>query len=71
MGAVGVTLHDGLEADSGLAEAVGPGDRDDQPPCEELPQRSLQRRVGVETTAQLVWILASRLPEPRGRAGPD
>ena len=28
-------------------------------------------KVGAETTAQLVWILASRLPEPRGRAGPD
>ncbi len=24
-------------------------------------------RVGVETTAQLVWILASRLPEPEDR----
>ncbi len=24
-------------------------------------------RVGAETTAQLVWILAPRLPEPRGR----
>ena len=30
-------------------------------------------RVGVTTTAQLVWILAPRLPEPSrngGRAGP-
>ena len=25
-------------------------------------------RVGAETTAQLVWILAPRLPEPRGRS---
>jgi DNA-binding NarL/FixJ family response regulator len=25
-------------------------------------------KVGVETTAQLVWILAERLPEPEGAA---
>jgi len=25
-------------------------------------------KVGAETTAQLVWILAPRLPEPEGRA---
>lgn len=25
-------------------------------------------KVGVETTAQLVWILARRLPEPEGTA---
>jgi len=24
-------------------------------------------KVGVETTAQLMWILAPRLPEPEGR----
>ena len=28
-------------------------------------------KVGVETTAQLVWILASRLPEPEGEAATD
>lgn len=28
-------------------------------------------KVGVATTAQLVWILASRLPEPEGGAQPD
>jgi len=28
-------------------------------------------RVGAETTAQLVWILAPRLPEPAGMANPD
>jgi DNA-binding NarL/FixJ family response regulator len=28
-------------------------------------------KVGAETTAQLVWILARRLPEPEGRAQPD
>jgi DNA-binding CsgD family transcriptional regulator len=25
-------------------------------------------KVGAETTAQLVWILATRLPEPEGVA---
>ena len=28
-------------------------------------------RVGAATTAQLVWILAPRLPEPEGIADPD
>ena len=28
-------------------------------------------KVGAETTAQLVWILAPRLPEPEGRAHAD
>jgi DNA-binding NarL/FixJ family response regulator len=28
-------------------------------------------RVGAETTAQLVWILAERLPEPGGVAPTD
>jgi len=28
-------------------------------------------RVGAETTAQLVWILAPRLPEPTGIAQTD
>jgi DNA-binding NarL/FixJ family response regulator len=28
-------------------------------------------RVGAETTAQLVWILATRLPEPEGGAEAD
>ena len=28
-------------------------------------------RVGAETTAQLVWILAARLPEPEGEAPRD
>jgi DNA-binding NarL/FixJ family response regulator len=28
-------------------------------------------RVGAETTAQLVWILAPRLPEPEGAAAKD
>ncbi len=28
-------------------------------------------RVGAETTAQLVWILAPRLPEPEGVAEAD
>ena len=28
-------------------------------------------KVGAETTAQLVWILAPRLPEPEGRAQAD
>ena len=28
-------------------------------------------KVGAETTAQLVWILAPRLPEPGGLAPPD
>jgi DNA-binding CsgD family transcriptional regulator len=28
-------------------------------------------RVGTETTAQLVWILAPRLPEPEGAAAKD
>jgi hypothetical protein len=26
--------------------------------------------VGATTTAQLVWILAERLPEPEGSVGP-
>ena len=30
-----------------------------------------QSKVGAETTAQLVWILAPRLPEPAGMANPD
>ena len=28
-------------------------------------------KVGAETTAQLVWILAPRLPEPEGGVQPD
>ena len=28
-------------------------------------------KVGAETTAQLVWILAPRLPEPEGAAHTD
>lgn len=28
-------------------------------------------KVGAETTAQLVWILAPRLPEPEGAARSD
>lgn len=28
-------------------------------------------KVGAATTAQLVWILAPRLPEPEGMAPPD
>ncbi len=28
-------------------------------------------KVGVTTTAQLVWILAPRLPEPEGEARAD
>jgi hypothetical protein len=28
-------------------------------------------KVGAETTAQLVWILAERLPEPEGGAQAD
>ena len=28
-------------------------------------------KVGAETTAQLVWILAERLPEPEGGAEAD
>jgi len=28
-------------------------------------------KVGAETTAQLVWILAPRLPEPQDRPRPD
>ena len=28
-------------------------------------------KVGAETTAQLVWILAPRLPEPEGLAEAD
>jgi DNA-binding NarL/FixJ family response regulator len=28
-------------------------------------------KVGAATTAQLVWILAPRLPEPEGVADPD
>ena len=28
-------------------------------------------KVGAETTAQLVWILAERLPEPEGTARTD
>jgi DNA-binding NarL/FixJ family response regulator len=28
-------------------------------------------KVGAATTAQLVWILAPRLPEPEGVAGTD
>ena len=28
-------------------------------------------KVGAATTAQLVWILAPRLPEPEGRAQTD
>jgi hypothetical protein len=44
-----------------------------------VPQRTAGRpqlandrsKVGAETTAQLVWILAPRLPEPEGDAQTD
>jgi FixJ family two-component response regulator len=32
---------------------------------------SARPKVGAETTAQLVWILGSRLPEPEGPLRPD
>ena len=32
---------------------------------------SARSKVGATTTAQLVWILASRLPEPESTAPPD
>ena len=32
---------------------------------------SARSRVGAETTAQLVWILEPRLPEPEGVARTD
>ena len=32
---------------------------------------SARSKVGAETTAQLVWILAPRLPEPEGAAHTD
>jgi DNA-binding CsgD family transcriptional regulator len=32
---------------------------------------NVRSKVGAVTTAQLVWILASRLPEPGGMAQPD
>ncbi len=32
---------------------------------------SARSKVGVATTAQLVWILAPRLPEPEGVANPE
>jgi DNA-binding CsgD family transcriptional regulator len=32
---------------------------------------SARSKVGATTTAQLVWILAPRLPEPEGAAEPD
>ncbi len=32
---------------------------------------SARSKVGAATTAQLVWILAPRLPEPEGPANPD
>jgi len=30
-----------------------------------------QSKVGAATTAQLVWILAPRLPDPEGEAHPE
>jgi hypothetical protein len=35
------------------------------------PERATDREVGVVTTAQLVWILGPRLPEPDGTAYSD
>lgn len=32
---------------------------------------SARSKVGATTTAQLVWILAPRLPEPKSLAEPD
>ena len=32
---------------------------------------SARSKVGAETTAQLVWILASRLPEAQGTSSTD
>ena len=32
---------------------------------------SARAKVGATTTAQLVWILAERLPEPEGKAPTD
>jgi DNA-binding NarL/FixJ family response regulator len=32
---------------------------------------SARSKVGAETTAQLVWILGPRLPEPASMANPD
>jgi DNA-binding CsgD family transcriptional regulator len=32
---------------------------------------NMRSKVEAETTAQLVWILAPRLPEPEGVARPD
>jgi len=34
------------------------------------PLANARSKVGAETTAQLVWILAARLPEPEDWAQP-
>jgi len=48
----------------------GPGDR-----CGVVVHKhylaNARSKVGAATTAQLVWILAPRLPEPEGPALPD
>jgi len=41
------------------------------PPTVKHHVTNARTKVGAETTAQLVWILAPRLPELEGTAPPD
>jgi len=41
------------------------------PPTVKHHLANARSRVGADTTAQLVWILAPRLPEPEGMALTD
>ena len=41
------------------------------PPTVKHHVTNARTKVGAETTAQLVWILAPRLPEPEGVADSD
>jgi len=62
---LGLVLADG---DGELATTIpAPGDR--WPKKHHLA--NARSKVGAETTAQLAWILAPRLPEPEGLAGAD
>jgi len=58
---------------SSRSRAAAPGDEDrgDYPGLAVCTWTNARSKVGAATTAQLVWILAQRLPEPESIAQTD
>jgi hypothetical protein len=57
--------------DPGYARAVPEPDERGRAPTDKHHLAKARSKVGATTTAQLVWILSARLPEPEGMAQTD